>query len=496
MSCLASSLCRLPPELFENILEYLGDNEINWLRLTCKDVRDRTLHRFRRRFIYRQTDLSANSLQMLIDIGNHEQFGSAVETVTVVAVLYDSAYLHELVKCTTPFPESSDNPTEPPDRPTELTGSEVSQVRWELSLLSKLEAEQHGPKVQDVRTGHGLGRRPIGRVDVVEEEEKTRLSRTMLTIAFCQLGRLKSLILEAAVYKMAAVRLAAYKCTDTEVMWRKASYVFREVMIALAESRMIVDRLSIYGGPWGGSVSCDIIHEVVGFWTDQDREKTLDAVKRLSLCVSAWNPDEATDYRAERKAAPTVNRHRSLAGFLALCPNVEELELQGYATDRGGIPWSQDCFESVAEEVQFSSLRSCALGGLHLREIDLIRFLEDNRRLGDLSLQVVTLTQGDWHAVFRFCLDKLVELEMLTFQYLWVSRHVFLIENEDENGVVRISGEDLKRIIGVCGTAKRGLRRKRRLYEKYGPPGCVPNRLQFDGIGRGSLLRIHHPPDV
>ena len=486
MSCLASSLCRLPPELFENVLQYLGDNEISWLRLTCKDVRDRTLHRFRGRFINRQTDLSANSLQRLIDISNHEQFGSAVETVTVVAVLYDSAYLHELVKCTTPFPESSDDPTEPPDRPSELTQSEVAQVRWELSLLSKLEAEQHGPKVQDVRTGHGLGRRPVGRVNVVEEEEKTRLSRTMLTIAFCQLGRLKSLILEAAVYKVAAIRLAAYKCTDTEVMWRKTSYIFREVMIALAESRMKVDRLSIYGGPWGGSVSCDIIHEVVGFWTDQDREKTLDAVKSLSLCVSAWKPDEENDYRARREAAPTVHRHCNLAGFLALCPNVEELELQAYATDCAWYHWFQYAFESVVEEVRFSSLRSCALGGLHLREIDLIRFLQDNRRLGEFKLQSITLTQGSWHEFFHSCSDRVVELEMLTLQNLYVPRYVILIENEDENGVVRILEEELKRGINICGTARLGLARKRTLYEKYGPPKCVRHRLQFDGIGRGS----------
>ena len=486
MSSLASSLCRLPPELFENILWYLGDNEISWLRLTCKDVRDRTLHRFQRRFIHRQTDLSTNSLQRLIDISNHEQFGSAVETVTVVAVLYDSAYLHELVKCTTPFPESSDNPAEPPDRPSELTEPEVAQVKWELSLLSKLEAEQHGPKVQDVRTGHGLGRRPVGRVDVVEEEEKTRLSRTMLTIAFCQLGRLKSLILEAAVYKVAAIRLAAYKCTDTEVMWRKTSYVFGEVMIALAESRMKVDRLSIYGGPWGGSVSCDIIHEVVGFWTDQDREKTLDAVKILSLCVSAWKPDEEKDYRARREAAPTVHRHCNLAGFLALCPNVEELDLQAYATDCAWYPWFQDAFESVVEEVRFSSLRSCALGGLHLREIDLIRFLQDNRRLGEFKLQNIILTQGSWHEFIHSCSDREVELEMLTLQNLYVPRYVILIENEDENGVVRILGEQLKRGINICGTARLGFTRKRTLYEKYGPPKCVRRRLQFDGIGRGS----------
>ena len=486
MSCLASSLCRLPTELFENILEYQGDNGISSLRLTCKNVRDRTFHRFRSRFIRRQTDLSVNSLQRLIDISNHEYFGSAVETVTVVAVLYDSAYLHELVKCTTPFPENSYNLTETPDRPRELTESEAAQVRWELSLLSQREAEQHGPKVQEVRTGYGLGRRPVRRTDVVEEEE-TRLIRTMLTIAFCQLGRLKSLILEAAVYKMVAVRLAAYKCTDPKVMWKKASYVFHEVMTAIAESGMLVDRLSIYGGLWGCSVSCDIIHEVVGFWTDQDREKTLDAVKTLSLCVSAWKLDSEIDYTAKRTVAPEVHRHHSLASFLALFPNVEELEIQAYATRYGPSEFNGDAFESVAEEVRFSSLRSCTLGGFHLRDIDLISFLQDNRRLGNLTLQSITLTQGSWHEFFHCCSGTVVELEMLTVQHPYIPRYEVLLENEDENGVVRVLGENLKEGINIPSEA--GLARltgRRRLHEKYGPPECVADRLQFDGIGRGS----------
>ena len=484
MSCLASSLCRLPPELFENILEYLGDNEISWLRLTCKNVQDRTFHRFRSQFTCRKTDLSANGLQRLIDIINHEHFGSAVKTVTVVAVLYDTAYLHELVECKPPFPSrNSYNLTEPPNRLRELTTSEVAQVRWEQSLLSQLEAEQHGPKVREVRTGYGDGHRPVGRIDVAEEEEKTQLSRTMLTIAFCQLGRLKSLVLEAAVYKVAAVRLAAYKCTDPKVMWKKASYVFHEVMTAVAESRMIVDQLNIYGGPWGCSVSCDIIHEVVSFWTDQDRENTLHAVKTLSLCVSAW---EESDYPARMKAAPTVHCHRSLAGFLDLCPNVEELEIQAYK--RGGHSGFRHAFESVAEEVRFSGLRSCTLGGLQLREIDLIRFLQDNHRLENLSLQSITLRQGSWTEFFRCYSNRVAELEMLTVQHLYVPQYEVLVENEDENGVVRILGEELKRGINIRCTAGLGLRgnRRRRLREKYGPPECVPDRLQFDGIGGGS----------
>ena len=488
MSCLASSLCRLPPELFENILEYLGDNEIRWLRLTCKDVRDRTFHRFRSQFTCRKTDLSANSLQRLIDISNHEQFGSAVKTVIVVAVLYDTAYLHELVEWKPHFSSANsyNNLTEPPDRLRELTTSEIAQARWEKSLLSQLEAEQHGPKVQEVRTGYGDGHRPVGRIDVAGEEEKTQLSRTMLTIAFCQLGRLKSLVLEAAVYKVAAVRLAAYKCTDPEVMWKKASYVFHEVMTTLAESRMIVDQLNIYGGPWGCSVSCDIIHEIVSFWTDQDRENTLRAVKTLSLCVSAWKTDGEIDYLVRRKAAPTVHLHRSLAGFLALCPNVEELEIQAY--QRGGHPDFRNAFESVAEEVRFPGLRSCTLGGLQLRETELIRFLQDNHRLENLKLESLTLTQGSWTEFFRCCSNRVAELEMLTVRYLNVPQYQVLIENEDENGVVRILREGLKRGINIRCTAGFGLtgNRRRRLREKYGPPECVPNRLQFDGIGRGS----------
>ena len=489
MSGLASSLCLLPPELFEFILEDLGDAEISCLRLTCKKLRDRSHHRFRSRFTCRQTDLSAISLQRLIDISGHEQFGSAVKTVTIVAVLYDTAYLHGLGDREPPSPSiPSYNPTgtfnprrvagETPEISgmKDLTESEIAQARWEQSLLSQLETEQHGPKVREVRTGYGDGHRPVGRIDVAEEEEeKTRLSRTMLTVAFCQLGRLQSLVLEAAVYKVAAVRLAAYTCTDTKLMWKKASYVFHEVMTAIAESRLTVDRLSIYGGPWGCSVSSDILHELVNCWRDQNREKVLDAVKALALCVS-----EPT-----RIVARGTHHFSSIAGFLALCPNVEELEIHTYRISPSA-PRFHDFFEAVTKEVRFSGLLTCTLKGLQLREIDLIHFLQDNTRLANLKLRNVTLYKpGSWHDFFRCCSSRVVALDMLSIQRLYIFRNGLLIfDNEDENGVVSIQGEELKRGINFRSTPNRGI--WERLREEYGPPHCVPDRLRFDGIGRGS----------
>ncbi|KAK0510378.1 hypothetical protein JMJ35_006810 [Cladonia borealis] len=488
MSGLASSLYLLPPELFEFILEDLGDAEISRLRLTCKNFRDRSHHRFRSRFTCRQTDLSTNSLQRLIDISGHEQFGSAIRTVTVVAVLYDTAYLHGLLDY-----YGISSPSGPSDNPTlkydkwrgpqripeipgikELTSSEVAQVRWEQSLLSPLEAEQHGPKVLEVGIGYGVGHRPVGRTDVAEEEEKTRLCRTMLTLAFCQLGRLQSLVLEAAVYKVAAVRLAAYNCTDTGLMWKKASYVFHEVMTAIAESRMTVDQLSIYGGPWGCSVSSDILHELVNCWRDQNREEILDAVKALALCVS----------EPAMVVARGTHHFSSIAGFLALCPNVEELEIHAYRIGPSASRF-QHIFEAVAKEVRFSGLLTCTLKGLQLREIDLIHFLENNSRLANLKLRNVTLKQGSWHEFFRCCSSRVVALEMLSIQRLYIFRNELLIfENEDENGVISIQGEELKRGINFRSTFHR--RVWERLCEDYGPPYCVPDRLRFDGIGRGS----------
>ena len=489
MSFLASSLCRLPPELFENVLEYLGDAEISWLRLTCKNLGDRTHYRFRSRFTCRQTDLSVNSLQRLIDISSHEQFGSAVKTVTIVAVLHDTAYLHGLVDCETPSPsETSYNPIETRNGPRmggrmpeissieELAESEVAQLRWEQSLLSQHEAEQHGPRVREVRTRYGDGHRPVGRTDVAEEEEKARLCRTMLTIAFCQLGRLQSLILEAAVYKVAAVRLAAFKCTDTNVMWKKASYVFHVVMTAMAESQMTADHLGIYGGPWGCSVSSDMIHEIVNFWRDQDREKALAAVKVLALCVS--DPT--------RSVVPRIHHYLSIAGFLALCPNVEELEIHAYTMGPQASKF-EDVFESLTKEVRFFRLITCTLKGLQLHEIDLIRFLQNNSRLVNLKLQDVTLKQGNWHDFFRCCSNGVVGLEMLSIQRLCIFRHELLIfENEDENGLINIPAEELKRGINFHTTFSRVHWEGRKSYKEYGPPHRVPDRLKFDGIGRGS----------
>ena len=498
MSGLASSLCLLPPELFEFILEDLGDARISCLRLTCKTLRDRSHHRFRSRFTCRQTDLSANSLQKLIDISGHEQIGSAVKKVSVVAVLYDTAYLHGLLDYYEVSPPSgpSDNPTlkydewkgpqKIPEIPgiKELTASEVAQVRWEQSLLSPLEAEQHGPKVREVGIGYEPGYRLVGRTDITEDEEKTRLCRTMLTIAFCQLDRLQSLVLEAAVYKVAAVRLPAYTCTDTGVMWKKASYVFHEVMTAIAGSRMTVDQLSIYGGPWGCSVSSDILHESVTRWRDQKQELILDTVEALALCVS----------EPARTVARGTHDFSSIAGFLALCPNVEELEIHAYQISPAASRF-ENFFEVVAKQVRFSALLTCTLKGLQLREIDLIHFLENNSRLAIFKLRNITLKQGSWHEFFHCCSSRMVALEMLSIQRLYVFRQQLLIfENEDENGAISIQGQELKRGISFRSIPYRGVWEG--LRENYGPPCCVPDRLRFDGIGRGLRLEFPNPAEV
>ena len=359
-------------------------------------------------------------------------------------------------------------------------------MRWEQSLLSPLEAEQHGPKVREVRIGNEPGNRLVGRTDVAEEE-KTRLCRTMLTIAFCQLGRLQNLVLEAAVYKVAAVRLPAHTCTDTSLMWKKASYVFHEVMTAIAESQMTVDQLSIYGGPWGGSVTSDILHELVNRWRDQNRGLIFDAVKALALCVS----------EPARIVARGTHHFSSIAGFLALCPHVEELEIHAYTISPAASRF-KDFFEVVAKEVRFSALLTCTLKGLQLREIDLIHFVENSSRLANLNLRNIDLKHGSWHDFFHCCSSKVVALKMLSVQRLYFSRQQLLIfENEDENGVISIQGKELKRGINFRSIHNRGSWESwERLRKDYGPPHCVPERLLFDGIGRGSRLAIPDPVEV
>jgi len=250
MDCSSNRLLGLPTELFEAVIRHLEAEQISWLRLTCKGLQGRVHHRFRPRFNTRQTDLSSNSLQRLIDISSHPDLGSVVQNLTIVSATYDATYLSDFMKRGKVLHGSVVE--------RDSTEDELAQAKWEHCVLAQRQSEQ-------------------------ASSEEPRLDLMMLTIAFSQLKTLGTLTLETAVYKMAAMRLQAHTCTEWGQPWRQALYVYTLVMTAFLQSHLAVQEFKVFGGHWGGSIPTASVTGSMGSSGFQD---AFGGLERLSLCIS------------------------------------------------------------------------------------------------------------------------------------------------------------------------------------------------------------------
>ena len=475
----SSSLLQLPQELFEIVSEHLGHAEISWLRLTCKNLQDRTYHRFRKRFSHRETDLSTNSLQKLVDAASHEEFGSAIQDLTIVTVTYDHAYLKDFIdKDKRHAPNHYYQPAylQGGLSVTDLTPEQLAQAKWEYNLFTQSAAEQpSGDALERQLEGTGASRNAS--TTDPEEDEKASLALTMLTIAFSQLGRLRTLSLEAAVYKMAAIRLPAYKCTEWPHMWKKGSSVFSAIMTTIAESRIRVERLNVYGGPWGCSVSTFLVDDLVNTLRDQGLKHAFGGLKALTLCMSLPTRRHDNPYAYQ---APTEKDDKGLTNFLSLCPDLEELDTHVYQLSTR-IHDSERMFTEVSDNIKLPRLIRCTLRGMELREDDLMTFLRNCPKIQIFEMRKISLKRGDWRQIFDYCSSIENTIGKVTLRRL--SDHRLLSFSLEETvDSFTVEGEELKRGI-VYQNAPRGADPERiQANIDYGPPETVPLRLKFDGI--------------
>src|SRR5262245_17686472 len=91
-------LHHVSPELLETIIQYLSLDAIKSLRLTSKEFAARCLGPRFRSFVRQQrTDLTARSLQSLCSLASHPKLGPAVRNLTIVATLYDTLEVEEIL---------------------------------------------------------------------------------------------------------------------------------------------------------------------------------------------------------------------------------------------------------------------------------------------------------------------------------------------------------------------------------------------------------------
>ncbi|RJE20997.1 hypothetical protein PHISCL_06667 [Aspergillus sclerotialis] len=81
---MTSSICLLATELLEHIASHLNPEDILALRLTCRDVEEKTFHFFCCQFFkHLRTDLSRSSLARINALSKHKQFKQCVQGLEV-----------------------------------------------------------------------------------------------------------------------------------------------------------------------------------------------------------------------------------------------------------------------------------------------------------------------------------------------------------------------------------------------------------------------------
>lgn len=449
----SNNLLGLPGELFETVAQYLADEHISWLRLTCKRLQEMVHHRFRPRFNDRQTDLSTNSLQRLVDISSDPDLGSAIRRLTIIAVTFDKKYLADLVQRETlqhGFIVERD-----------LTEEEIAQAKWEHSVLIQRQSEQASNEDPDL--------------DVM-----------MMTIIFSQLVTLENLTLETAVYKMAAKRLQVYTCTNDLQPWRRALYVYELVMSALAQSDLRMRELNLYGGHWGGSVP---IANITGSFDNLTKgnglQETFKGLTRLSICISP-QPLPLSTSTENIRGNISQEDYAGTARLLQLCPDLVRLELHVFQLHQPLMD-SDHLLEHISASAQLPRLSRCTLRGMKLREDTLLRFLPAFPSIQNLDLRNIVLEDGSWRKIFDYISSEESAVGDLSVQSLAEARRL-QFSDLGPNELFSLHAKELKDGIAYTHFPAHGLAERQLTYPlklEYGPITGVHGRMQFEGIGGG-----------
>lgn len=480
---MSATLVDAPPEIVELIVHHLGIVEIGYLRLTCRLLRAKaSLHRFRKFFQHKQTDLSLGSLQTLIDITEHQEFGPLLQSITVVAVFYDLGALEELID--NQGRQLSALGLDDQDQDPILAETAAALMQWEHSNVQKLSTQLD--QLKQMKSAQACAR-------------DSNSDLNMLAAAFRRMKALRMLTFEAAVCQDTERRLPARCRRNWAPVWQVASRVYLLTMMALAASGLPVEQMSIYGGQWGCSIlTPTMFHDSLP--SDiADLGIVFANLRKISLSISSLHPSMNQGFfglekytRADSIAAP--------ARLLRLAPQLEELDLHLFRLTQELD--SEKMFAAVAKAVarHFSQLRKCLLRGLWVSAKSLKQFIHHSPRLEQLELRQIELTRGTWRTVFEECARPASKVGILTLQRLtecidganwpvafdepscpppWAHGCSEVhCATMDRDQIVHGIGYTLPRVVAVADAAYCQLRRY--LRQEYGSAGNIDPLLDDD----------------
>lgn len=330
-----SKLCleSLPPELVHRIGEYLDLESIRNLRLVCKVVCNSLYgQRFRHFFAIQKTDLTSRSLTRLGQIADHPKLGSAVQTLIVLAVVYDTSEL---------------------DRMLRTKRRRIHEQQGVFSMTTEPEA------TDEELYEAGENRQRL--LALIQEQEIMRQDESdeqLLAGALRSLGQLHSLAIEAAVVQDLGGYAAASSVFDWHPIWIRAAQVYRTVTQAVARSSVIVNALHIYTSSKRCSVPTWDVNDHMPALQSANFARAADSIKSISLSVSTkveTNYQKIVEARANLLGADRAyyeagmgtragllsendpsavaeENYPGVARLLKQMPNLERLDLHLYNT--------------------------------------------------------------------------------------------------------------------------------------------------------------------
>lgn len=415
-----SKLCLdgLPTELVDKIAEDLDLDSIRNLRLACKALHDRSYGpRFRSYFETQQTDLSVKSLERLCQIARHSRLGSAVQSLVVLAVVYDTSEIDHLLETGRRRVFEQQGVFSITTEPTAT--EELDEAKKNREQLCALMQEQQA---------------------VIRNESGFQL----LADALRSLGKLAILEVEAAVVQEPGKYGTASSTCEWHRVWVRATQVYRTVTLAIAGSGIAVDALHFYKSSRKCSVPTWDVNEHMPALESAGFAQAAKHIKSISLSVST---KVETDYRKIADARANLSEvdrayfeadmgsdagllseddlsvvaegnFPGVARLLKPMSNLERLELHLYKTLRGGTASYSKVFSCIADDVVLPSLRHVILRGLDCEEASMLAFLHTHDTILTLEMREIHFVSGSWASIFAH-LCTMPSLQEVTLQNIW-----------------------------------------------------------------------------
>lgn len=380
-----TNLDSLPSLVTENIVQYLDLGAIKSLRLSCKALSERCIGpHFKSYFREQRTDLTEESLKSLCALASHPSLGSTVKILTVLAVVYDSSELKEVLSSGERRIVNFDGCIQTVTY-EDCTEEELTTVKSDLGWLQARQDEKQSD------------------VSVIES----------LVSAMKLFEKLDSISLEAAVVQGRG-EIEPPPNRKWHETWTRAWQVYDLTMTAVIRSGIAIDTLTVYRETMRCSVqACNITAHIASLDAADRLSFAGSSIKHLALSIS---PEITEDF--DSTTLEGQNGY-GIAGLLKLMSNLETLDLHLYRPRKGKRIRCERILEEVAQVVHLPLLKQCSWNGAFCTEETMLQFLKKYPQITHLTLGEINLVSGSWAPILEYLSNEMPALISLRLSNLW-----------------------------------------------------------------------------